>query len=76
MQGTLISASNLRTQTRDVMERVRFRGEHFIVQTFGKPVAVIISIEDYAALLNMTTGASSIADAGATVADKPELTSV
>jgi prevent-host-death family protein len=51
MEATKISATNLRSQTRDIIERVRFRGEHFIVQTFGKPVAVIIGIEEYKTLL-------------------------
>lgn len=36
---------------RDIIERARFRGERFLVHTFGKPMAVIIGIEEYSALV-------------------------
>lgn len=29
------------------MARVKYRGERFLVETFGHPMAVIISYEDY-----------------------------
>jgi len=32
------------------MERVKFGGERFIVQTFGRPMAVLISYEDFLAI--------------------------
>jgi hypothetical protein len=43
----LISATMLRTKTRDILEEAKFGGEHFIVQTFGKPMVAILGIEDY-----------------------------
>ncbi len=52
MNATKISATELRSRTRDVIERVRFRGEHFIIQTFGKPVAVILNLDEYNLLLD------------------------
>jgi hypothetical protein len=43
----VISATQLRTKTRDILELARFRGEHFIVETFGKPMVAIVGIEEY-----------------------------
>jgi len=42
-----INTTDLRLKTRDLMERVKFNGEGFIVKTFGRPMAVIISIDEY-----------------------------
>ncbi len=47
MEATIVTATELRLKTRDLMERVKFRGEHFIVENFGRPMAVMISVEDY-----------------------------
>lgn len=43
----VISATVLRTKTRDILEEARFGGGHFIVETFGKPMAVIVGVEEY-----------------------------
>ena len=43
----VISATMLRTKTRDILEEARFSGDHFIVETFGKPMVAILGIEDY-----------------------------
>lgn len=51
MEATTINATELRTRTREIIERARFKGERFLVRNFGKPVAVIISVEEYAGLL-------------------------
>lgn len=47
MEPETINATRLRIDTRDLMEQVKFNGQRFIVQTFGRPMAVIISFEDY-----------------------------
>ncbi len=47
MEPVKISATELRQKTRDLMERVYFRGEHLIIENFHRPVAVMISYEDY-----------------------------
>lgn len=47
MEPITITATELRIKTRDLMERVRFNGECFIVENFRRPVAVIISFEDF-----------------------------
>lgn len=48
----VISATVLRTRTRDILEEARFAGEHFIVETFGKPMVAIVGIEDYWKLMD------------------------
>jgi PHD/YefM family antitoxin component YafN of YafNO toxin-antitoxin module len=36
------------------MERVKYKGERFLIQTFGQPTAVIISVEEYDKMANQT----------------------
>ena len=43
----VISSTLLRTNTRDILEQAKFRGEHFIVETFGKPMVAIVGVEEY-----------------------------
>ena len=43
----VISATELRTKTRDILEEARFSGGQFIVETFGKPMVAIVGIEQY-----------------------------
>ncbi len=47
MEPVKISATELRQKTRDLMERVHYRGEHLIIENFHRPIAVLISYEDY-----------------------------
>lgn len=48
----VINATLLRTKTRDILEQAKFRGEHFIVETFGKPMVAIVGIDEYWALIH------------------------
>ena len=48
----VISATMLRTKTRDILEEAKFGGGHFIVETFGKPMVAIVGIEEYWELRN------------------------
>lgn len=47
MEPETINSTQLRTKTRDVIERVQFGGESFIIHTFGRPVAVIIPFAEF-----------------------------
>ncbi len=47
MKPATITATELRLKTRDVVERVKFKGERLVVENFGRPMVVIISFEDY-----------------------------
>ncbi len=46
MSTATISAMNLREQIGDVLNRVRYAGERFIVERRGKPVAAIVSVDE------------------------------
>jgi prevent-host-death family protein len=47
MEPTTITATDLRIKTRDLLERVRFKGERFVVENFHRPMVVLISFEDF-----------------------------
>lgn len=48
----ILPSTHLRINTRDVMERVKFRGERILIETFGRPMVVLISLEDYLCIRN------------------------
>ncbi len=58
MEPVKISATELRQKTRDLMERVHYRGEHIIIENFHRPIAVMISYEDYMRVREVFTTAS------------------
>ena len=59
----VISATMLRTKTRDILEEAKFSGGHFIVETFGKPMVAIVGVEEYWALRNEAKNDSRIPNA-------------
>ena len=52
MDPKVISSTDLRVKTRDIIESAKFKGQHYIVETFGKPMAAIVGIDDYYELIN------------------------
>lgn len=42
-----IGSTNLRQQLTDVLEVVREQGVAYVIETFGRPQAVLINLEDY-----------------------------
>jgi prevent-host-death family protein len=50
MEIQSIPATFLRLHTRDLLERVKYKGERFLVETFGRPMVVLISYDDYLSL--------------------------
>ncbi|MBI4672797.1 MAG: hypothetical protein HY741_14150 [Chloroflexi bacterium] len=53
-----ISATDLRTRTREIMQRVRFQDEVFLVENFGQPMAVVLSPKVYEHLTKTCMDAS------------------
>ncbi len=53
----VISSTLLRTKTRDILEQAKFKGECFIVETFGKPMVAIVGVEEYWNLLDQARAA-------------------
>ncbi len=56
MEPVKISSTELRQNTRDLMDRVHFRGEHLIIENFHRPIAVVISYEDYMRVRDVIAG--------------------
>lgn len=48
---TIVSAMEIRNRLGDLLSRILYRGERFVIERRGKPVAALISIEEYEALL-------------------------
>lgn len=46
-----ISATELRTRTREIMQRAKFMHETFLVENFGEPMAVIVGVSEYERLM-------------------------
>ncbi len=49
-----ISATDLRTRTREIMQRARFQDETFLVENFGQPMAVIVGVQEYERLKELS----------------------
>jgi antitoxin (DNA-binding transcriptional repressor) of toxin-antitoxin stability system len=58
VEPTVINATDLRIKTREIMERVKFKGECFLIKTFGQPTAMIISVEKYTEITGKTLAQS------------------
>jgi prevent-host-death family protein len=48
-----IRASEVRNRIGDILARVRYGGEHVVVERRGQPVAAIIGIEEYEHLIQL-----------------------
>lgn len=46
-EAQAISSTLLRTKTRDILEQAKFRGQRFIVETFGKPMLANVGVDEY-----------------------------
>ncbi len=55
----VISSTLLRTKTRDILEQAKFKGECFIVETFGKPMVAIVGVDEYWNLLDQARAAEN-----------------
>lgn len=51
MDLKVISSTDLRVKTRDIIESAKFENQHYIVETFGKPMVAIISVQEYERLM-------------------------
>lgn len=47
MEPSTINVTELRLRTREIMERVKYKGETFLVETFGQPTAMVVNIEQF-----------------------------
>ena len=49
-----LSVSELRLNTRDILEGVKFLHRRFVIATHGRPMAVVVNIEDWERLSGET----------------------
>jgi len=54
-----VGSTELRAKMRDILERVKYRGEHIVITTFGRPMAVLLSLDEYQKLIRIKRGRTS-----------------
>lgn len=42
-----ITVTDLRTQTREILENVHFRGWRYVVERAGQPMAALVNVEEF-----------------------------
>ncbi len=47
MRAKRLSVSDLRLNIRDVLEGAKFRSELFVIMTYGRPMAVVVGVEEW-----------------------------
>lgn len=55
----LISVTDLRVATREILENAHFRGRRYIVARGGRPMVAIVGVEEYERLVKETTSCST-----------------
>ena len=51
-----INVTDLRTETREILENAHFRGWHYIVRRAGQPMIAILDHDEYERLLALAVG--------------------
>jgi len=46
-----INVTDLRIYTREIMDGAYFRGRHYVVKRNGRPMVVVLGVEEYARLV-------------------------
>lgn len=64
MEATVVSATDLRTKTRDILERAKFNREHFLVESFGRPMVAIVGVQEYDELMALRDESTDCQQAG------------
>jgi len=42
-----ISVTDLRMTTREILDAAHFKGQHYVVERNGKPMVVVVGVEEY-----------------------------
>jgi len=61
---TVISAVDFHRRAGDLLARIRYRGERFIIKRRGQPVAVLLGFEEYQRLEGLTAARRAAERAG------------
>ena len=57
---TVISAVDFHRKAGDLLARIRYRGERFIIKRRGQPVAVLLGFEEYRRLEELTAARRAV----------------
>ena len=68
-----VSSTELRLKARDIIESARYEGQHFIVETFGKPMVAIIGINEYETLMELEQTLEALSPDTAVTVRKPKV---
>jgi len=49
----VISMTELRNSAREVIENAHFRGRRYVIERAGRPMAVVIGLDDYEQMCDM-----------------------
>ncbi len=66
MEPISITATELRTRSRELIERVHYYHECYQIKTFGRPMAVILSCAEFETLQALRANGSATAGARVT----------
>jgi len=53
---TMVGSTELRSKIRDILERVKYGGEHIVITNFGRPMAVLLGFDEYQELIRIKRG--------------------
>ena len=56
MEPTKINVTDLRLRTHEIMEQVKYHGVKYLIHTFGRPTAIILSVDEYQKILAQRYG--------------------
>jgi prevent-host-death family protein len=55
-EAETITVTDLRLETREILENAHFRGRHYVVMRAGQPMVVILGVEDYLRMITQSGG--------------------
>lgn len=55
-----INITELRTETREIVEKAHFRGWHYVVLRAGQPMVAVLDYEEYEQLLTVVAASGKV----------------
>ena len=57
-----ISVTDLRMTTREILDAAHFKGQHYVVERNGKPMVVVVGVEEYERMVALEHAAGGNTD--------------
>jgi prevent-host-death family protein len=58
-EAETITVTDLRVETREILENAHFRGRRYVVARSGHPMVVILGVDDYLRMISQNDGQPS-----------------